>query len=45
MKANEEKDVDVKYPKDYYLADLAGQKVTYHVVIVEISSMELPRAE
>ena len=42
MKAGEEKEVDVKYPKDYQIADLAGQKVTYQVVIIEISSMELP---
>ena len=42
MKVNEEKEVDVKYPKDYYLPDLAGQKVKYHVVISEISSMDLP---
>ena len=42
MKVNEEKEVDVKYPKDYYLSDLAGQKVKYHVVISELNSMELP---
>ncbi len=42
MKVNEEKEVDVKYPKDYQIPDLAGQKVRYHVVISEISSVELP---
>ncbi len=42
MKVNEEKEVDVKYPKDYYLTDLAGQKVKYLVVVIEISMMELP---
>lgn len=42
MKAGEQKEVDVKYPKDYQIADLAGQKVTYQVVIQEINSLELP---
>ncbi|HNW30140.1 MAG TPA: trigger factor [Spirochaetota bacterium] len=42
MKVNEEKEVEVKYPKDYYLTDLAGQKVKYLVVVTEINSMELP---
>lgn len=42
MKLNEEKEVEVKYPKDYYISDLAGQKVKYHVVVSEINSMELP---
>jgi trigger factor len=42
MKVNEEKEVEVKYPKDYYLTDLAGQKVRYQVAVTEISSMELP---
>ena len=42
MKANEEKEVEVKYPKDYYLTDLAGQKVKYQVAVTEINSIELP---
>jgi trigger factor len=42
MKVNEEKEVEVKYPKDYYIKDLAGQKVTYLVMIGVINSMELP---
>jgi trigger factor len=42
MKAQEEKKIDVKYPKDYYLPELAGQKATYHVIIAEISNVELP---
>ena len=42
MKADERKEVDVKYPKEYQIADLAGQKVTYQVLIEEISSVELP---
>ncbi len=42
MKIDEEKEVEVKYPKDYYIADLAGQKVTYLVKIAALNSMELP---
>lgn len=42
MKAGEQKEVDVRYPKDYHVTDLAGQKVTYQVLINEISSVELP---
>jgi trigger factor len=42
MKAGEEKEVKVKYPKDYSVKDLAGQTVKYLVRIEEISSMDLP---
>ncbi|MBP7738785.1 MAG: trigger factor [Spirochaetes bacterium] len=42
MKADEEKEVEVKYPKDYYMTELAGQKVKYIVKVAEIDSMELP---
>lgn len=42
MKVNEEKEVEVKYPKDYQIPDLAGQKVRYHVVIGEIQTVTLP---
>lgn len=42
MKVGEEKEIDVKYPKNYYMEDLAGQRVTYHVVIAEVSGIELP---
>lgn len=42
MKENEKKEIDVKYPKDYYIPDLAGQKACYDVLIKEVSSMALP---
>ncbi len=42
MKKNEEKEVTIKYPKDYYMKEFAGQKVTYSVLVAEISDMELP---
>lgn len=42
MKIGEEKDVEVKYPKDYYIKDLSGKKVKYHVEVEELSTMTLP---
>ncbi|OHD70114.1 MAG: trigger factor [Spirochaetes bacterium RBG_16_49_21] len=42
MIINEERNIDIKYPKSYYPDDLAGQKVTYHVVISEIGEIVLP---
>jgi trigger factor len=45
MKINEERKIDVKYPKGYYLSELAGQKATYHVIVSEISSFELPELD
>jgi trigger factor len=42
MSAGEERDIDVKYPKDYYIKDLAGERVTYSVRVEEISDFELP---
>ncbi|MBN1534653.1 MAG: trigger factor [Spirochaetes bacterium] len=42
MTAGEERDIDVKYPKDYYIKDLAGERVTYSVRVEEISDFELP---
>lgn len=45
MKLDEEKEVDVKYPKDYYLSDLAGQKVKYLVKIGAINTMEIPELD
>jgi len=42
MKAGEEKEVEVKYPKDYDMEDLAGKKIKYLVNIVELSDMKLP---
>ncbi|HOS39972.1 MAG TPA: trigger factor [Spirochaetota bacterium] len=42
MKVDETREAKVKYPKKYEVEDLAGQKVTYLVKIVEISTMTLP---
>ncbi len=42
MKVDEEKEVEVKYPKDYHMSELAGQKVKYVVRVSGINTMELP---
>lgn len=42
MKVGEEKEVKVKYPKDYSVDVLKGQKVTYLVKIDEINKRDLP---
>ncbi|HOO72072.1 MAG TPA: trigger factor [Spirochaetota bacterium] len=42
MKAGEEKSIEVKYPKEYYIKDLAGQKARYSVTVVEINDRALP---
>lgn len=42
MKVNDEKEVKIKYPKDYSVKDLANQKATYLVRIKEISKRDLP---
>ncbi len=45
MKLNEEKEVDVKYPKDFEAKDIAGQKVKYQVKAFEINRMKLPELD
>lgn len=42
MKLNEEKEIAIKYPKDYHIKDLAGQKVKYLSKMTEINKMTLP---
>lgn len=42
MKAGEKKDLDLSFPEDYHFDELKGQKVTFHVEILEIKKKELP---
>lgn len=42
MATGEERDIDVKYPKDYYIKDLADKKAAYRVRVEEINNFELP---
>ena len=42
MKVNEEKDINVTFPEDYFSKDLAGKEVVFHVTLHEIKSRILP---
>lgn len=45
MKVGDEKEIKVKYPKDYSVDELKGQKVTYLVKIDEINKRDLPELD
>ena len=42
MKINEEKDINVKFPEEYFSKDLAGKDATFKVKLHEIKVKELP---
>ncbi len=42
MKIGEEKEIEITYPKDYSVSELAGKKVKYLIGIIEINKMILP---
>ena len=42
MKIDEEKDIDVKFPKEYFSKELAGKDATFKVKLHEIKKKELP---
>lgn len=42
MKINEEKDIKVKFPKEYPSKDLAGKDATFKIKLHEIKKKELP---
>ena len=42
MRIGEMKDIAVKYPKDYYDKNLAGNEITYTAVIKEVKKRNLP---
>ena len=42
MKADEEKEIKVKFPKDYFSEDLKGKDATFKVKVHEIKKKELP---
>ena len=45
MKANEEKDIKVTFPEDYFSKDLAGKEATFKVTLHEIKKKELPKID
>ena len=45
MKIDEEKDVNVKFPEEYFSKDLAGKDATFKVKLHEIKKKELPELD
>ena len=45
MKIDEEKDVKVKFPEDYFSKDLAGKDATFKVKLHEIKEKKLPELD
>ena len=45
MKLEEEKDVNVKFPKEYFSKDLADKDATFKVKLHEIKKKELPKLD
>lgn len=45
MKPEEEKDINVTFPEDYHVEDLAGQPVVFHVKLHEVKSKVLPEID
>ena len=45
MKIDEERDIKVKFPDDYFSKDLAGKDATFHIKLHNISYKELPKID
>lgn len=45
MKLEEEKDIKVTFPEDYFSKDLAGKEATFKVKLHEIKEKELPKLD
>ena len=45
MKVDEEKDINVKFPEEYFSKDLAGKDATFKVKLHEIKRKELPELD
>ena len=45
MKIDEEKDINVTFPKDYFSKDLAGKPAVFKVKLHEIKKKELPKMD
>ena len=45
MKVNEEKEINVTFPEDYFSKDLAGKEATFKVTLHEIKKKELPKID
>ncbi len=45
MKINDEKDINVKFPEEYFSKELAGKDATFKVKVHEIKKKELPELD
>lgn len=45
MKINEEKDINVTFPEEYFSKELAGKEATFKVKLHEIKKKELPKVD
>ena len=45
MKAGEEKEINVKFPEEYFSAELAGKDATFKVKLHEIKKKEMPELD
>ena len=45
MKIDEEKDINVKFPDEYFSKDLAGKDATFKVKVNELKKKELPKLD
>ena len=45
MKIDEERDINVKFPEEYFSKDLAGKDATFKVKLHEIKKKELPKLD
>ena len=45
MKAGEEKEINVKFPEEYFSPELAGKDATFKVKVHEIKAKELPKLD
>ena len=45
MKAGEEKDINVTFPKDYHSEDLKGQPVVFKVKVNEVKEVKIPELD
>ncbi len=45
MKLDEERDINVKFPEEYFSKDLAGKDAVFHIKLHEIKQKELPKID
>lgn len=45
MKKDESKDIELSFPEDYMAKDLAGQKVTFNVIVHDIKKRVIPELD